>query len=186
MTAGRSTLRKATMRLGIDPKLDIAFKKVFGREEDTSLLIGLLHAVLQLCKPITRLDVVVPNTDPESAEDKQAIGDIKARDQGNRQFHLEMQLQVPWFFPKRILYYWGKYHPQQLRDGESYLTLRPTYSISFLNQVLYPAVAEHHLVFSLRERTHGVPFNDDLEVHLIELPKFTKPAEELASPLDRW
>src|SRR5262249_13727287 len=29
-------------------------------------------------------------------------------------------------------------------------------------------------------------FSDQIEIHLLELPKFTRPAAELATPLDRW
>ncbi|MBI4861517.1 MAG: PD-(D/E)XK nuclease family transposase, partial [Candidatus Riflebacteria bacterium] len=36
------------MRLGIDPKVDFAFKWLFGSEANKPLLVHLLHAVLQL------------------------------------------------------------------------------------------------------------------------------------------
>jgi len=97
-----------------------------------------------------------------------------------------MQWQTPWFFPKRLLFYWSKYHPQQLREGEHYVTLRPTILLCFTNQILFPTVDDSHLVFRLREQTHGVEFCEDLEIHLIELPKFKKTAEQLTSALDRW
>jgi predicted transposase/invertase (TIGR01784 family) len=121
-----------------------------------------------------------------SPEDKQVVGDIRARDQGGRQFHLEMQLGGTPFFPKRALFYWAKFHPEQLRAGESYLTLRPTISVCFVNGVLFPEDARHHLVFRLAEAERGLLLTDDLEIHLLELPKFTKTAEQLSSPLDRW
>jgi hypothetical protein len=35
------------MILGIDPKVDYAFKRLFGREQNVALLISLLNAVLQ-------------------------------------------------------------------------------------------------------------------------------------------
>jgi predicted transposase/invertase (TIGR01784 family) len=41
-------------------------------------------------------------------------------------------------------------------------------------------------MFGLRDARHGLVFSDDLQAHLIELPKFTKKADELASDLDRW
>jgi len=47
-------------------------------------------------------------------------------------------------------------------------------------------VIDHHLVFHVREDRHGLTFSDDLEIHLIELPKFTKATEQLTSALDRW
>jgi predicted transposase/invertase (TIGR01784 family) len=174
------------MRLGYDPKVDYAFKKLFGNEENVSLLISLLNAVVPSPRPVTAIQIVLPQTDKASPEEKLVVADVKARDQGNRQFHLEMQWQVPWFFSKRMLFYWSKFHPQQLQEGENYLTLRPTISICFTNRTIFTELDEHHLVFRLHEEKHGVIFSDDLEIHLIELPKFTKTVEQLTSALDRW
>ena len=56
----------------------------------------------------------------------------------------------------------------------------------FVNQALHPEVADHHLAFHVREDRHGLTFCDDLEIHLIELPKFTKAADQLSDALDRW
>jgi hypothetical protein len=64
--------------------------------------------------------------------------------------------------------------------------LKPTVSISFLDHVLFPQVADYHLRFRLLETTHRFPFTADLEFHLLELPKFKKSAEELSSGLDSW
>ncbi len=174
------------MKSGIDPCVDYVFKKLYGSEDTALLLVSLLNAVVGPTRPVTGVQIVLPQTDKAFAEDKLAIGDVKARDQGNRQFQLEMQWQVPWFFPKRVLFYWGKFHPQQLREGEHYITLRPTISICFTNQILFPDVDEHHLVFRPQEQNHRVIFCEDLEIHLIELPKFNKTAEQLTSALDRW
>ncbi len=174
------------MKTGIHPCVDYVFKKLYGSEDTALLLVSLLNAIVGLTRPVTGVQIVLPQADNAFAEDKLAIGDIKARDQGNRQFHLEMQWQVPWFFPKRMLFYWGKFHPQQLREGEHYATLRPTILICFTNQILFPEIDDHHLVFRLREEKHGVDFCEDLEIHLIELPKFNKTAEQLTSALDRW
>ncbi len=174
------------MKLGIDPTVDIVFKRIFGSEDNALVLIDLLHAVIQPAQAITGLAISQAHSDREWLDDKQAIGDVRARDQGNRQFHVEMQTHVPWFFPQRVLYYWSKFHPQQLRVGEDYQTLRPTISICFLNQTCFPEETDHHLIFRLLETKKGLLLSDNLEIHLIELPKFTKTAEQLSSGLDRW
>jgi predicted transposase/invertase (TIGR01784 family) len=177
------------MRLGIDPKVDVVFKRLFGSEKTARLLVSLLNAILAGLSPawpVTGVAFVLPGGEKESPRDKEAIADVKARDDGNRQFHLEMQWQVPAAFLKRMLFYWSKFHPRQLREGENYLTLRPTVSICFLDRILFPQTEEYHLVFEVRERKHELLLCDDLQMHLFELPKFTKSAEELTSALDRW
>jgi predicted transposase/invertase (TIGR01784 family) len=74
----------------------------------------------------------------------------------------------------------------QLQEGQDYRALRPTLSICFVNTPLFAEVPAYHLVFELRERQHPLVFTDDLVVHILELPKFTKSAVELTTPLDLW
>jgi predicted transposase/invertase (TIGR01784 family) len=114
------------------------------------------------------------------------IADIRARDQAGRQFNLEMQAEVPWYFRNRLLFYWSKFHAQQMWKGEKYQTLRPTIQVCFTKKNVFPDVAEHHLVFQVIEAKSGLLLAGDLEIHLIELPKFTKSVDELSSDLDRW
>jgi predicted transposase/invertase (TIGR01784 family) len=66
------------------------------------------------------------------------------------------------------------------------MELRKTVSISFLDHVLYPHEPAYHLRFQLLEQTRHFPLTEDLEFHVLELPKFTKTAEELTSGLDIW
>lgn len=82
------------MKTRIDPKVDYAFKHVFGREESKPVLISLLDAVLQptLGQHIASLDLLNPFNDKETLDDKTSILDIKARDQSGRQFNVEMQM----------------------------------------------------------------------------------------------
>jgi predicted transposase/invertase (TIGR01784 family) len=184
MHAAAAPAREAVMRLGIDPKVDYAFKKLFGSEANALLLIDLLLAVIRPARAITGLHILQPHSEKASPADKQVIGDIRARDQGRRQFHLEMQWEVTPFFPKRAVFYWAKFHPEQLHAGENYVTLRPTISVCFTNKVQFADAPGHHRVFRLLEAESGLCFCEDLEIHLIELPKFTKTAEELSSALD--
>jgi predicted transposase/invertase (TIGR01784 family) len=74
----------------IDPKVDYAFKHVFGREQNQSLLVDLLHAVLEPSpqQQIKTLEILNPFNDKEALDDKLSILDIKARDQSGRQFNV--------------------------------------------------------------------------------------------------
>src|SRR5437870_4001372 len=172
----------------IDPKVDFAFKHVFGREENKSLLIHLLHAVLQPPpqQQISTVEILNPFNDKDALDDKLSILDIKARDQSGRQFNVEMQLLCYGAFRQRALYYWARLHQGQLQEGMDYQALRPTIAICILDSPLFHELPLYHLVFELRERQHGLLFTDQLAVHILELPKFTKTAAELVTPLDRW
>jgi predicted transposase/invertase (TIGR01784 family) len=96
-----------------------------------------------------------------------SILDVKARDQSGRQFNVEMQMLTYRYYEKRILYYGCKLHQQQLHEGDDYLKLQPTISISFLDHVLFPQVPDYHLRFRLLEESRHFPFTDDLEIHIL-------------------
>jgi predicted transposase/invertase (TIGR01784 family) len=169
--------------------VDYAFKHVFGREATQPLLIDLLNSALNpgSGQEIRDIDLLNPFNPKEVLDDKLSILDIKARDQAGRQFNVEMQMLAFRYYEKRILYYWAKLHQQQMHEGQDYLELQPTLSISFLDHVLFPEVRErHHLRFRLLETDHCFPFTQDLELHLLELPKFRKAAGELSAGLDLW
>src|SRR6266478_175758 len=176
------------MILGIDPKVDYAFKHLLGREATRPILIDVLESVLQPSAGhhIQDIELLNPFNPKEGLDDKLSILDIKARDQGGRQFNVEMQMLAVRYYHKRILYYACKLHQQQLHEGQDYLELKPTISISFLDHVLFPELTHYHVRFRLLEESRLVPFSEDLEFHLLELPKFTKSEAELVSSLDIW
>jgi len=176
------------MRLGIDPKNDYAFKRLFGHEHEIPLLLSLLDAVLSPAPEhrLVALDLQNPFNAKEALDDKLSILDIKARDQTGRQVNIEMQLLVPAPFRARVLYYWARYHQAQLLEGQGFECLRPTISICFVNTPLFADKAAYHLVFKLCDREHDVVFNDHIEVHILDLSRFTKTVTELVTALDRW
>jgi len=174
------------MMLGIDPKVDYAFKRVFGEPRNADILIHLPNAILRLPEPIASVEILNPFNEKDFAEDKLTVLDIKARDQAGRLFNVEMQLLLPKHFRARILYYWAGLYRQQLAEGDSYARLRPTISICLLNQVLFEEVEDYHLAFGLFNVEHGLRFSDHLELHVLELPKFVRALEELREPLEKW
>jgi predicted transposase/invertase (TIGR01784 family) len=176
------------MILGVTPTVDYAFKHLFGRDSTRPILINLLDSVLapSPAHRIQDLELLNPFNPKEALDDKLSILDIKARDQSGRQFNIEMQMLAFRYYEKRILYYASRLHQQQLHEGDDYLKLQPTISISFLDHVLFPQVPDYHLHFRLLEERHHFAFTGDLELHVLELPKFTKPANTLATELDIW
>jgi predicted transposase/invertase (TIGR01784 family) len=176
------------MSLGIDPTVDYAFKHLFGRETTRPILIDLLNSVLAPAPghAITEIDLLNPFNPKEALDDKLSILDINARDQEGRHFNIEMQMLAYRYYEKRIHYNACKLHQQQLHEGQDYLELKPTISISFLNHVLFPDDNEYHSSFGLLERTQHFALTEDMEFHILELPKFKKEPTEVTSGLDRW
>src|SRR5580658_5935070 len=139
------------MILNIDPKVDYAFKHLFGRDSTRPILIDLLDQILSPGPGhhIQDVELLNPYNPKESLDDKLSILDIKARDQSGRQINVEMQMRLNAYFRSRIIYYQAKFHQQQMHEGDKYSVLKPTISIVFLNEVLFPEVADYHLRFRL-------------------------------------
>ena len=172
---------------GIDPRVDYAFKKVFGSETSTPILAEFLGAVLQPAHPIVELHLLNPFNEKDGADDKLSILDIKARDDLGQYYNVEMQLFGSQVQLQRILYYWAVLHSDQLREAQKYTALRPTYSIAIVNTVLFADVPDYHLNFQLRSDRHPqLIFSAQQSIHLLELPKFRKTADELDDPLELW
>jgi len=186
------------MKLGIDPKVDYAFKWLFGNQKNTSILIHLLHAILNPTpdEQIVEIQILNPFNEKMALDEKLSILDIKARDQLGRQFNIEMQMLATPALKQRILYYWGKLYTEQLQSGQDYSLLKPTISICFVDGVLYPKVPEYHLWFQLMSPQKDIVLTDHLQkdivltdhlrIHFFELPKFHRPLEELTTPLESW
>lgn len=176
------------MRLGVDPKIDYAFKRLFGSEANTDILIDLMNSVLRLppTEQVVEVQILNPFSEKDALDDKLSILDIKARDQDGRQFNVEMQMAARLSLPARILYYWAKLYEEQLHEGEDYEELCPTITICFLNDEFFPATTDHRFRFQLVDREHDLVLTDQLDLHLIELPKFRRKLDELGDPLDQW
>jgi len=176
------------MILGIDPKVDYAFKMILGQEETRPLLIDMLNAVLRRPEgeQVESVKILNPFNPMERMDDKTSIVDIRARDQRGRLFNVEMQVQRRPDFISRYIYYAVKTHQRQLRKSQGYDKLRPTISICFTDHVLYRENDDYRLQFGLLETRHHFLMAKDLEFHLFELPKFRKTAEELTDKIDLW
>lgn len=174
------------MLIGIDPKVDYAFKRVLGDERNADILIHLLNAILAPGRPIVSVEILNPFQEKDFSEDKLSILDIKARDDLGRLVHVEMQLLLPRHFRGRILYYWASLYRQQIGEGDAYDRLHPTISICFVNQTLFSEANDYHLAFGLLSREHAVCFSDHLQLHVLELPKFALSLAELRTPKEKW
>lgn len=90
------------MPLGIDPKVDFAFKLVFGSPDHTRVTIHFLNAVLNRPQPITWVEILNPIQGKERSEDKLVVLDVRAADADGRRFNIEMQASLPTDLAKRL------------------------------------------------------------------------------------
>ena len=173
----------------VDPKNDVAFRKIFGDETRKEILISFLNNILEFAgtdKEIMDITITNPYQVPKLKELKETILDIKAVDKRNIHYIIEMQVFHTTAFEKKVLYYVGKSYYQQLKKAEEYPKLNQVIFLGFLNFKLFhnnPDYATRHLI--LDEKTNEHHFQD-FELNFVELPKFTKTLEELKDIKDKW
>lgn len=167
----------------VDPKVDIAFKKIFGDEQRKHVLISLLNAVMD--KDIVEVQILNPYQVPKIPELKFTILDIKARDSHGREFIVEMQANPYKYFDKRALDYVARAYVSQLNGGMDYDEHQPVYFIGVLNFPFFnaPRYLSRHFILNVETQEQEI---QDFELYFIELTKFGKSLPELDSILDKW
>ncbi len=157
----------------ISPRVDIAFKKIFGVEENKDLLISLINSIVSKQDQVSEIILLNPYNSKNFKYDKLSILDIKAKGANGQLFNIEIQISDEADYDKRALYYWGKLYTDQLKTSEDYSMLSKAIGIHILNFTSIPEVEKYHNVFHIREKETGIEYSKDLELHTIELKKFS-------------
>jgi predicted transposase/invertase (TIGR01784 family) len=111
------------------------------------------------------------------------VVDVKARDATGQMYQVEVQLLNHRDLPARILYGWADLYSAQIKEGESYRKLRPTYAIWLLGQTLLADDPDYAHEFRLRD-PRGRVFLDHGGIWLLELSKFA--ADAVETEQQRW
>lgn len=173
----------------INPRVDFAFKKLFGSEENKDLLISLINAIVSESDRVTDIELKNPYNLAEYKAGKMSILDIKALDRNRKHwYNIEMQISEDLNFDKRAIYYWAKLVTEQLSEGRMFRELKKTVSINILDFNFVPDTPVYHNLYRIINTSTGRDdrLHDIFELHYIELRKFRKEYQELVYPLDRW
>lgn len=141
--------------------------------------------------PIASLQLEDPHLHREHANDKLSILDISATLGTGTKVNVEIQLNNNHDMMKRSLYYWGKLYTSQLQKGMSYSALRKTITINLLNFIMFLDHKEFHTKGTLWNTQQQKLLSDDIEIHIIEIPKLTEQWHEekvnpWKDPFARW
>ena len=178
----------------INPRVGLAFKKIFGTEGNKDLLISLINSIVGEEDQVVDITLLNPYNQKNFKNDKLSILDIKAEGSDGKKFNIEIQITDEADYDKRALYYWAKLYGDQLKESEDYSKLEKVIGIHILNFTSIPKSEKYHNAFSITEKETGLHYFKQLELHTIELKKFTdqlgKEFEDIGSKiqtsLDLW
>ncbi|MBF7149296.1 Rpn family recombination-promoting nuclease/putative transposase [Bacillus toyonensis] len=177
----------------VNLRIDFAFKQLFGTNGNEDILVAFLNAILKdsLESPIVSLQLEDPHLHREYEEDKLSILDISTTLNTGTKVNVEIQLNNNHDMIKRSLYYWGRLYTSQLQKGMPYSSLHKTITINLLNFVMFPEYEAFHTTGILWNQQQQKLLSDDIEVHIVEIPKLLQQwREEKVNPWEdsfvRW
>ncbi|MBF0623616.1 MAG: Rpn family recombination-promoting nuclease/putative transposase [Magnetococcales bacterium] len=172
----------------IDPRIDFAFRKIFGSEDAKDILISFLESLLGLEgeRRIAELTLLDPFLAPKIKELKYSILDVKCRDHRDVVYIVEMQIQRVAAFLKRIQYNAAKTYVHQIERGDDYPQLNQVIAITISDFVVFEQFGHWVSRHEYRETVSGASCLQEIVHYFIELPKFTKSVEDLEGVLDQW
>jgi predicted transposase/invertase (TIGR01784 family) len=181
------------MKKLIRPTVDCVFKAILGSNENKSLLINFLNAVLGLMNGQAIKDVVIlnPYNEKEFQDDKLSIIDIKATDEAGAFYQIEVQISIYRWLAERMLFNWATIYHSQLTSGQDYTQLKPTTSIWLLEDTLFSPESEEemnkylHLNFKPYDKNVMIYLSNHLDIHVLQLPFFRK-EQIIEDDKDRW
>ncbi len=177
----------------LNPKNDVAFKKILGSERNKDIIIHFINDILGLKgeETIEYVELISTVQDPEIASKKQSIVDVLCRDKRGVQIIVEMQASPQQGFEKRAQYYAAKAYTQQLGSGKSengrYQNLKAVIFIAICDYTLFPEKSAYWSEHKLLDQHNYQHDLKDFHFVFLELPKFKKvDIETLQGVIEKW
>lgn len=172
----------------LDPKNDVAFRKIFGTEKNKDILIHFLNDMLMFKEkaPIKEVSFLKTIQDPETAAKKTSIVDILCKDKKGNQYIVEMQVAKEKGFEKRAQYYASKAYISQAHVGGAYHDLKEVIFLAISDFTMFPkkkGFKSDHVILDKESHENDLK---DFSFTFIELPKFNKEINELSDIIEKW
>lgn len=172
----------------LDPKNDVAFKKIFGTDKNKDILIHFLNDMLVFKKrePIKEVVFLKTVQDPETAAKKTSIVDILCKDKKGNTYIVEMQVAKEKGFEKRAQYYASKAYISQANASGKYHDLQEIIFLAISDFTMFPkkkAYKSDHVVLDKDSHENDLK---DFSFTFLELSKFNKDINHLSNMIDKW
>jgi predicted transposase/invertase (TIGR01784 family) len=183
----------------LDPKNDMAFKRIFGTEKNKDLVIHFLNEVLpgegeNRIKEVIFLDEtqyldhrdIVENLDSIIAKCKLNTVDVLCTDEKGKKYIVELEVETADEFIKKAQYDEAQVYTSQLQTGQPYEELKAAIFLALVDGVIFPKKNDYkseHLVLDKKTLENDLK---DSSYIFVELGKFSKSIGELRTHEDRW
>jgi len=144
----------------INPKIDFAFKRIFGSSESQNILKSFLNALIYEGKPIIEdLEILDPDLASKVPGLKDTYLDVKAKNNDGKTVIIEMQVLNVSSFAKRVIYNAAKTYATQLGRREGYRKFKPVIALTITDFEMFENDQDviSHFVFKQTKRCFDYP-----------------------------
>jgi predicted transposase/invertase (TIGR01784 family) len=174
----------------VNPFTDFGFKKLFGEEYNSDLLIDFLNQLLKKEQgKIKKITYLKSERLGGCATDRKAVYDLYCENENGEKFIVEMQKSKQKFFKDRSLYYASFPISQQAKTGDWNFELKAVYAIAILDFVFDEDLKEPEKLrydVKLSDIETNEVFYDKLTFIYLQMPKFDKTIDELKDRFEKW
>lgn len=171
----------------INPFTDVGFKRIFGQELSKPLLLDFLNSLFEGEKHIANLTFLDKEQPALFEEDRSLIYDIYCETDDGEKIIVEMQNKSQPFFKNRSIYYVSESIARQGERGSAWnYAIDSVYLVAFLNFSPLDFKKQFRTDVVLAEKDTTEQFSDKLRMIFLQLPLFTKEADECENQVERW
>ena len=154
---------------------DLYFKKLLGDKKRKNLTLSFLNGILNKDDENCFTDITFLDKDnePLNLDGKLSKLDIRADLNDGTQVDIEVQVCPFKLMAERSLYYWSKMYSEQLEKGAEYKKLKKAIAINLLAFDYLEDEQDWHNIYNLLNEKSHKKLTDHIEIHFLELPKFT-------------
>ena len=179
--------KKRDMAKYINPFTDVGFKRIFGQELSKPLLLDFLNSLFEGEKHIANLTFLDKEQPALFEEDRSLIYDIYCETDEGEKIIVEMQNKSQPFFKNRSIYYVSESIARQGERGSAWnYAIDSVYLVAFLNFSPIDFKKQFRTDVVLAEKGTTEQFSDKLRMIFLQLPLFTKEADECENQVERW
>lgn len=171
----------------INPFTDVGFKIIFGQEFSKPRLLDFLNALLVGERSITDLTFLDKEQPAIYDGDRSPIYDILCETNSGEKIIVEMQNREHPNFKERMLYYAAEAVVRQGEKGAGWnYDIKAVYMVAFTNFVMTGYGGRLRIDVGMTDMQLGGSFTDKIRLICLQMPCFTKEAEECENQFERW
>jgi predicted transposase/invertase (TIGR01784 family) len=171
----------------INPFTDVGFKIIFGQKFSKPRLLDFLNALLDGEKVITDISFLDKEQPAIYEGDRSPIYDILCETDKGEKIIVEMQNREHPNFKERMLYYAAEAIVRQGEKGSGWnYDIKAVYMVAFTNFLLTGYDGRLRIDVELTDMQKKEPFTGKMRLICLQMPCFTKEAEECENQFERW